>query len=63
MLGSLAVDMKQAASMLGVSVKTIRREINRGKLRALQVGRVWRVRVAEIEAYMKRAESSAMGGA
>ena len=63
MLGSLAVDMKQAASMLGVSVKTIRREINRGKLRALQVGRVWRVRVAEIEAYMKRSESIAMGGA
>jgi len=62
MLSSLAVDLKNAASLVGVSVKTIRREINRGNLRALQIGRVWRVRVAEIEAYLKRLESSAMGG-
>lgn len=61
-VSSMAVDLAKSAALLGVSVKTVRREIARGKLRALQIGRVWRVRVAELEAYLKRLEARAMGG-
>jgi len=59
---SLTVDILQAAGMLNVSSKTVRREINRGTLRALRIGKVWRLRVTEIEAYLKRLEDGAMGG-
>ena len=51
-----AVDLAHVANMLSVSVKTIRREIDRGELRALRIGRAWRVRVTEIDAYLKRKE-------
>ena len=51
-----AVDLARVANMLSVSVKTIRREIDRGELRALRIGRAWRVRVTEIDAYLKRKE-------
>jgi len=34
------------------SVRTVRREIGRGHLRAVRIGRVWRVRIAELEAYL-----------
>jgi len=61
-VSSLAVDLGKTAELLGVSVKTIRREIARGKLRALQIGRVWRVRMVEIESYLKRLEARSMGG-
>jgi len=53
----LAVDLNEAAGLLGVSVTTIRREINRGNLMALRIGRIFRVRVAELDAYLKRAET------
>jgi excisionase family DNA binding protein len=62
-VSSMAVDLHVAARLLNVSVKTVRREINRRKLRALQIGRIWRVRVSEIDAYLKRLEGLAMGGA
>jgi excisionase family DNA binding protein len=52
----MAVDIKGAAQALSVSDDTVRREIDRGKLRAVRIGRVWRVRVAELEAYLKRCE-------
>jgi excisionase family DNA binding protein len=54
---ALAVDLNEAASLLGVSVTTIRREINRGNLLALRIGRVFRIRIAELHAYLKRAEN------
>jgi len=59
---SMVVELPVAAKLLGVSIKTVRREINRCSLRALKIGRVWRVRVSEIEAYLKRLEVKAMGG-
>ena len=40
----------------GVCPRTVKREIQRGRLRGLKVGRVWRVRKAEIEAYLERQE-------
>lgn len=43
---SMAVGLPIAAKLLGVSIKTVRREINRCSLRGLKIGRVWRVRVS-----------------
>jgi excisionase family DNA binding protein len=54
--GAVAVDLEQAGAMVGVSGKTIRREIERGNLRGLKIGRQWRVRMAELHAYVKRQE-------
>jgi excisionase family DNA binding protein len=54
----LAVDLPEAAGMLSVCVKTLRREIYRGNLKALRIGRVWRIRVPELHAYLKRCENS-----
>lgn len=54
--GQLAVDVKQAAQMLGICTKTLRREIDRGELAALRIGKAVRIRVAEIHAYLKRKE-------
>lgn len=42
--------------MLSVSVKTIRREIARDHLRAMKIGRIWRVRAAELDDYLRRQE-------
>jgi excisionase family DNA binding protein len=53
----LAVDLNEAARMIGVCTATIRREVNRGRLRAVRVGRLYRVRVAELNAYLKRQEA------
>lgn len=52
----LVVDLAGAAKMLGVSVKTVRGLIRRGELRALKIGRVWRVRIREIDDFLKRQE-------
>lgn len=53
----IAVDVNTAAAMLGVSRNTILAEIHRGEIRAFKVGRLLRIRIAEIEAYAKRRES------
>ena len=55
---ALAVDLATAAGMLGICTATVRREIDRGKLRAVRIGRVYRVRVAELHAYLKRLENA-----
>lgn len=52
----LAVSLAEAGAMLDVSAKTVKREILRGRLRAVKVGAQWRVRVAELEDYLKRGE-------
>ena len=52
----LAVDIIQAAKLIGVCDDTIRTLINRHQLRAARVGRVWRVRVSEIENFLRRCE-------
>lgn len=54
---ALAVDLPEAARLLSVSVRTVRREIDRGHLRAVRIGRVWRVRLSELDAYLKRMEN------
>ena len=56
-----AVDIRTAADMLGVCHVTVRREIDRGALRAVRIGRVWRVRLTAIEEYLKRKEDLLQG--
>lgn len=54
---AIAVDIQEAAELIRVSDDTIRREIDRGKLKAVKIGRIWRIRVAEIDAYLRRCEN------
>lgn len=54
---ALAVSLQDAADLIGVHVNTIRREINRGNLAAVRIGRVLRVRMTELNAYLKRCEA------
>jgi len=59
---SLAVDIKEAASLLSVSTKTVRREIDKGKLIAVRIGRLLRVRTAELHAYLLRCQQRTSRG-
>lgn len=52
----LAVDVFEAARLLSVNPATVRREISRGNLRAVRIGRVFRVRVAELQVYLQDLE-------
>ena len=56
MFAALAVDIPTAAGMLGVSDRLLKREIDSGALRAFRLGRRWRVRVVELNAYLGRRE-------
>lgn len=47
------VSLRQAARILGVCVRTVRREIDRGKLLAIRVGRSLRIRMSELRRYME----------
>lgn len=53
---ALAVDVDEAAGLLSVHRNTVLREIRRGRLRAMKIGRVYRIRVTEIHAYLSRQE-------
>ncbi len=53
---AIAVSIREAAEMVGVSLKTLMREIHRGNLRGLKVGRMWRVRIVELESYLRKSE-------
>ena len=59
----LAVSLDVAAEMLSVSTKTVRREIDRGHLRAVRIGRLWRVPTSELEAYLRRRQTRPQNGA
>jgi excisionase family DNA binding protein len=50
---SRCVSLKGAATILGVCVRTVLREIQRGKLKAFRAGRQWRVRLADLRDYMQ----------
>jgi excisionase family DNA binding protein len=55
-LSQLVVDVSVASKMLGVCSKTLRREINRGELASVRIGKAVRIRVVELHAYLKRKE-------
>ena len=46
------VSLSRAAKILGVCVRTVRREIDRGRLAAFRVGRSLRIRMSELLRYM-----------
>ena len=50
---SECVSLARAAKILGVCVRTVRREIERGKLIAFRVGRSLRIRMSELRRYME----------
>lgn len=48
-----AISLGEAAGRLGVSVRTIRRMIDEGQIRAFKVLGQWRIRESEIERIMR----------
>ena len=48
------VSLARAAKILGVCVRTVRREIERGRLAAFRVGRSLRIPMSELRRYMER---------
>ena len=48
------VSLKEAGRILHVCVRTLRREIQRGRLIAFRVGRTLRIRMSELQRYIER---------
>ena len=48
------LDSHQAAAILKVHPRTLQRLVHRGKIHAIQVGRLWRFRASAIEAWIER---------
>jgi len=48
------LDSSQAAAMLKIHPRTLQRLVHRGKIHAVQVGKLWRFKVSVIEAWMDR---------
>jgi excisionase family DNA binding protein len=46
------LDSYQAAAMLKVHPRTLQRLVHRGKIHAVQVGRLWRFKASAIEAWI-----------
>jgi excisionase family DNA binding protein len=55
--GKLALSLDEAAVLLGCCKKTLERQRDAGKLHCLRLGRHWKVRRAELEAYLRRLET------
>jgi excisionase family DNA binding protein len=51
---SECVSLSRAAKILGVCVRTVRREIDRRKLIAFRVGRSLRIPMSELRRYMEQ---------
>lgn len=48
------LDSHQAAAILKVHPRTVQRLVHRGKIHAIQVGKLWRFRASVIEAWLER---------
>jgi excisionase family DNA binding protein len=48
------VSPREASRLLGVCDRTIRREIERGRLSAFRVGRNLRIKLSELQRYMEK---------
>ena len=46
------LDSHQAAAILKVHPRTLQRLVHRGKIRAVQVGKLWRFKASAIEAWI-----------
>jgi excisionase family DNA binding protein len=49
---------KQAAALLGIHCKTIQRLCRSGQIPAHHIGRFWRLRVSELDSWLRTAVSS-----
>jgi len=47
------VSLAQAAAITGLSIRTLRRAIDAGRLRAFRVGRILRLRVDNLEGWIE----------
>ena len=54
--------LKEAAGRQKVCCKTLRRDIDIGKLRAFRIGRQLRIRESALEEYQKRLEDDFVSG-
>ena len=48
------LDSCQAAAMLKIHPRTLQRMVHRGKIHAIQVGRLWRFKASALDAWMDR---------
>lgn len=48
------LDVVEVSRILGVCVRTVIREIQRGRLRAFRVGRKWKIQLSELRRYMEQ---------
>ena len=54
--------VEEVADLLGVNYQLIYRQVREGKLPALRVGRIYRIKKADLEAYLERNTTGASGG-
>lgn len=55
-IGQPIFTLQEAAQLLKVCVKTLRRVIDHGMLKTFKVGRQWRIRASAIDEYQQRLE-------
>lgn len=48
------VSLRSAGMILGVCARTVRREVDRGRLHSFRVGRSVRIKMSELRRYMER---------
>ena len=53
--------IREVAAYLHIVPLTVYRAIDRGDLRAVKVGRVWRIRQQDLQAYLDRSTSRPRG--
>jgi hypothetical protein len=52
------LDIESVARYLGISTRTAYERVRRGELPALKVGRLWRVRASDLQAWLERARAA-----
>jgi excisionase family DNA binding protein len=52
------LDDHQAAALLGIHPKTLQRLARTGKIPAHRIGRFWRYRASDLDAWLRRSPSS-----
>jgi len=55
---SALLDAKEAAELLRIHPETFREWARRGKIPATKIGKVWRARSEDLEAYIDRNQNS-----
>jgi excisionase family DNA binding protein len=50
----ILLSVREVASQLGLAAKTVRKLIRTGSLRAVRIGRAWRVDQCDLELFVER---------